>query len=101
MQRQDVTPTPPPSLNPFAGTRLKPPDEFIDDGLVHFPPPTFKHENSHPYPHLQSPQYKEDRAITFVGEPSPSPRRFPVDSRAPLPPPPPPALQPASLGMTK
>jgi hypothetical protein len=50
------------------GQRLRPPGQFIDHGLVHFPPPTFKHDNRHPYPRITSPIYKYSRDITFVGK---------------------------------
>lgn len=49
-----------------AGVRLKPPDALIDVGLAHFPPPTFKHDNRHPYPLITSPIYKYSRSIMFV-----------------------------------
>jgi len=35
-------------------------------GLAHFPPPTFKHDNRHPYPLITSPIYKYSRSIMFV-----------------------------------
>mmetsp|Transcript_10833 Transcript_10833/g.27856 ORF Transcript_10833/g.27856 Transcript_10833/m.27856 type:complete len:937 (-) Transcript_10833:157-2967(-) len=51
---------------PENGVRLKPPDALIDVGLAHFPPPTFKHDNRHPYPLITSPIYKYSRSIMFV-----------------------------------
>jgi len=51
---------------PDKGERQKPPDEFVDEGLVHFPPPTFRHNNRHHYPHDKSPKHKNTRDISFV-----------------------------------
>jgi len=57
-----------------SGERETPPEEMIDDGLVHSLPlhPTKHlskpdlHTSKHPYPHLRSPKYGTYRLITFV-----------------------------------
>eukprot|EP00873_Tetraselmis_striata_P018931 jgi/Tetstr1/439195/TSEL_027638.t1 len=62
------------SMRFLSGTRREPPEEMIDDGLVHSLPlhpakhlnRPDKHTNKYPYPMLRSPKYGTYRLITFV-----------------------------------